>query len=137
MRSPKILIAGVFCLICLVTVDGCLDKADKANASAQTLAAAAQNTYIRYLRLREACEIPSVQDIPRLCWAEDIRALHPIRVYLHRCNVVVVQNASEDMEEGRYVCIPISSYLPQSGDDGFTFGNQSGPVLDFRRTVCD
>jgi hypothetical protein len=38
-----------------------------------------------------------------------------------RVNIVVVQKIAGDVEEGKYIYIPVSSYLPQPGDDGFEF----------------
>ena len=78
-------------------------------------------------------------------WADGIKALNPIKVYAHRTNIVVVQRISSDgTEEGKYICIPISSYLPMTGDDGFVFspeplnGNtytlHNKGVFDFKRT---
>jgi hypothetical protein len=58
--------------------------------------------------------------------------------------VVVVQRIRDAVEEGKYICIPISSDLPQPGDDGFEFtpnplnGNRytlGDGVFDFRRTI--
>jgi hypothetical protein len=60
-------------------------------------------------------------DIPPAHWAERIRALQPLKVYTHRVNIVVVQRVTDGIEEGKYIYIPISSYLPEQGDDGFEF----------------
>lgn len=82
--------------------------------------------------------------IPPQCWAASIKALQPIKVYTHRVNVVVVQRAHDGVEEGKYIYIPISSYLPQNGVDGFEFtpnpqqGNMyytGDGVFDFKRTL--
>ncbi len=80
-------------------------------------------------------------DIPPSCWDEPIKDLRPVKVYLHRVNVVVVLRFKDNVEEGKYIYQPISSYLPQNGDDGFEFtpnplqGNvyQLHEVLDYRR----
>jgi hypothetical protein len=56
--------------------------------------------------------------------------------------MVVVQRIHDVIEKGKYIYIPISSYLPNSGDDGFEFapnplqGNvyHVHEVLDFKRT---
>ena len=48
-------------------------------------------------------------------------ALHPLRVYSHRVNIVVVQKESDSVEEGTYICPLISSYYPMNGQDGFTY----------------
>ena len=77
-------------------------------------------------------------------WADGIKALNPIKVYKHRNNIVVVQRISDGIEEGKYICIPISSYLPMTGDDGFVFspeplnGNTytlGNGVFGFRRST--
>ena len=77
-------------------------------------------------------------------WADGIKALNPIKVYTHRVNIVVVQRISDGVEEGKYIYIPISSYLPMTGDDGFVFSPEplSGNtytlgdgVFDFKRTI--
>jgi hypothetical protein len=82
--------------------------------------------------------------IPSKYWTEPIKALRPIRVYVHHHNLVVVQKVSDNMEEGKYIMNEISSYLPKSGDDGFSFspnpksatGGLSYPadgVLEFKK----
>jgi len=40
-------------------------------------------------------------------------------------NVVVVQRPPATWKKGKYVTMLISSYVPQNGDDGFTFTNQT------------
>ena len=68
-------------------------------------------------------------------WPDRIKALNPIKVYTHRVNVVVVQRLSDGTEEGKYIYIPISSYLPRSGDDAFTFARtETNGVYDYRRS---
>lgn len=73
-------------------------------------------------------------NIPPKYWTEEIRALDPIRVYIHRANLAVVQKVVGDAEEGKYFYIPISSYLPMTGDDGFTFVCTNG-YLNFTRPM--
>ena len=135
MEPSKMLVAAAFCLVCLFA--GCNGKPGRANPSAQILGAAAQDTYVRFLKTHRGDEIASGQEIPASCWAAEIRALRPLRVYLHRVNVVVVQKADGNIEQGKYIYILISSYLPQSGDDGFTFMNPDGPVCDFKRSLSN
>jgi hypothetical protein len=48
---------------------------------------------------------------------------------------VVVQAASADTEEGKYIAVLISSYAPCSDDDGFTFTRDNGCVYDFKRNL--
>ncbi|MFC1525409.1 hypothetical protein ACFL6X_01205 [Candidatus Latescibacterota bacterium] len=85
----------------------------------------------------------SGDDIPPAYWAEAIKALQPLKVYLHRINIVVVQRVTDGIEEGKYIYIPVSSYLPQSGVDGFelTPNPMSGDtytlgdgIFEFKRT---
>lgn len=79
---------------------------------------------------------PTEGVIPPEYWTGPIKALHPLTVYTHRVNVVVVQRIRDGIEEGKYIYIPISSYLPHSGDDGFEFmPNPQKGVYDFKRTV--
>jgi len=71
--------------------------------------------------IRKIGQIRAEEDIPSVCWAERITALHPLKVYAHRVNLVVVQKLTGTREEGLYIYIPISSYLPHTGVDGFEF----------------
>ncbi len=83
-------------------------------------------------------------EIPPVYWADRIRALNPIRIYTHRVNIVIVQRVGDGTEEGKYIYNPLSSYLPETGDDGFVFNPnpRSGDtytlgdgVFDFKRTI--
>jgi hypothetical protein len=74
-------------------------------------------------------------EIPPVYWPDRIKALNPIKVYTHRVNIVVVQRANRGSEEGMYINIPVSSYLPRSGDDGFTFTRTDiDGAYDYRRS---
>ncbi len=128
--------AGV-CLGWLFMAVGCGDRAGSIDTrpSSDTLSMAALSTHARYVQMRGASEIPPFQEIPRSCWAKEIRGLHPLRVCLHRANLVVVQKESDGVEEGKYISTIISSYAPRSGDDDFTFTNHEGSVCDFKRSV--
>jgi hypothetical protein len=103
----------------------------------------AQATYAAYVQAFNAGTETLTTEIPSTYWADRIRALDPVKVYTHRISIVVVQRISDGTEEGRYIYLPISSYLPQTGDDGFTFSPdpKSGDiytlgngVFDFKRT---
>lgn len=104
---------------------------------------AAWRTHAAYNRAVGAGEIEPSENIPSLYWADRIKDLNPIRVYTHRVNIVVVQQMSGNVEKGKYIYIPISSYMPMSGEDGFAFspdplqGNQyhSAESLDYTRTI--
>ncbi len=94
---------------------------------------------------RNASGMPGSEDgIPSQYWADPIKALHPVKVYTHRVNLVVVRHVHDGIEEGKYIYISISSYLPWPGDDGFEFtpnplsGNKytlGEGVFDFKRTI--
>jgi hypothetical protein len=83
-------------------------------------------------------------EIPSKYWAEPIKALNPLRVYLHRVNVVVAQRISDGVEEGKYIVIVISSYLPQNKVDRFEYTPNpqrdnlfyaGDEVLDYKRVL--
>ena len=113
------------------------------NAIPDTLEGAAHQTYAAHVRAVNAGETDLSGVIPPLYWAEKIKKLNPIRVYTHRVNIVVVQKVFDNVEEGKYIPIPVSSYLPMSGEDGFVFtpnpkkGNKYylSEVFDFIRTI--
>ncbi|MBN1456928.1 MAG: hypothetical protein JW912_03655, partial [Sedimentisphaerales bacterium] len=75
------------------------------------------------------------ENIPEQYWSGLIRALKPLRVYTHRSNVVVTLKVHDYIEEGVYISIPISSYLPVNGDDGFMFGNLVEDCYMYKRSV--
>ncbi len=106
----------------------------EASPSVSSLTKAAEQTYAN-----ARSTSPTEGVIPPECWAAPIKALHPITVYTHRVNLVVVQRVHDGIEEGKYLYIPISSYLPHSGDDGFEFSPDKDTlgkgVYDFKRTV--
>ena len=117
--------------------------AGSALPSADGLSAAAYGTYIDYRNGVRAGAENRQDEIPQKYWAPPIKALNPVKVYLHRVNVVVVQRVHDGIEEGKYIHILISSYLPLTGDDGFEFtpnplnGNKydlGDGGLDFKRT---
>jgi hypothetical protein len=102
------------------------------------LQADAWATQVAYVRAINAGTEKRGEEIPPACWADGIKALHPIKVYFHRVNIVVVQRISDGTEEGKYIYIPVSSYLPRSGDDGFTFTpdpTDGHTVFDFKRML--
>ena len=67
-------------------------------------------------------------EIPPAYWDPGIQRLHPVKVYTHRANLVVVQRMSGGNEKGKYIYLTISSFLPVSAwfshkhvVDGFVF----------------
>jgi len=116
--------------------------------SPDDLSNAAHQTYANYNRAFQAGEEKAQEgsaeiEIPSKYWADPIKALKPLKVYIHLVNIVVVQRIQNGIEEGKYIYIPVSSYLPQNGVDGFEYKPNpqrdnmfySGDdVLEFRRT---
>ncbi len=111
-----------------------------------TLSGAALQMYVNYskaLSTGQQKRTEEESEIPSKYWTDPIKELKPVRVYTHRVNIVVVQRIENGIEEGKYIYIPVSSYLPHSGVDGFEFipnpqqGNRySMPkdALEFKRT---
>jgi hypothetical protein len=97
----------------------------------------AHRTYAAHVRAFNAKAAQPGPDIPCPYWTDRIKALHPLKVYTHRVNIVVVQKVVGDIEQGKYIYIPVSSYIPMTGDDGFTFTpTKDDGVLDFKRSTA-
>ncbi len=142
----RVLLAGL-CLM-LLAACGCQSNEEPESPSlSPDNADLVEAAYATYLARRDATRggtpDPTNEFYPTY-WADGIKALNPIKVYKHMINVVVVQRISDGIEEGKYIVIPISSYLPVTGDDGFVFspeplnGNTYSlgtGVFDFKRTI--
>lgn len=85
------------------------------------LPGAANATYVKYMQAVTAASPHPADQIPQTYWADGIKALNPVRVYKHRVNIVVVEREKDGIEEGKHISLPISSYHPANGEDGFTF----------------
>ena len=144
--KTRLVFAGCVVLTTLGFACGCREnpKAVSPALFPDGLAEDAQKTYSAHVRALNAGGEKLGNEIPPGCWAERIKALHPLKVYTHRANIVVVQRLNDSVEEGKYINILISSYLPQTGDDGFVFSPnpKSGStyrlgngVFDFKRTT--
>lgn len=133
-------------LVVFFAVSSCQTKpaVETTSLSRSDLVEAAYQTYANRVRAVNMGENPFPPEIPEQYWAEGIRELKPIKVYKHRVNIVVVQKVRDNVEEGKYICIPVSSYLPMNGVDGFTY--QPNPwksnkyylgdgIFDYRRTI--
>jgi hypothetical protein len=123
--------------VCLFVVFGCKKKQNGEDAGLlpDNLAVSALQTHIQYIKAVNSGVQGSSDEIAKKYWTDEIKMLEPIRVYRHRGNIVVVQRASANWEEGLYISIMISSYAPQSGDDGFTFTDIGNSVYDFKRVI--
>jgi len=121
----------------LLVIPGCQKKPGSGDAGIipDNLAASALQTHMQYIKaVNSGAQEPS-DEISEQYWSDEIKRLKPIKVYRHRSNIVVVQKASANIQEGKYISIMISSYAPQSGDDGFTFTNIGNGVHDFKRVI--
>lgn len=136
----------VLILVLMFGLSACQEKSsiDKTTLSTSELAESAYQTYSRYIRAINAGEEVAKPEIPERYWDEPIRELKPIKVYTHRINIVVVQKIRDGVEEGKYIYISDSSYLPMDGIDGFTYnpnpkkGNYyylGDGIFDYRRTI--
>ena len=138
-----------FCWLCVILLAGCAGQSHTGDLQSPPLfgdeiTGDAQVTQTAYLKAINAGTEKSSTEIPAAYWANGIKQLNPIKVYTHRINIVVVQRVTDRTEEGKYIYIPFSSYLPQSGDDGFVFSPNPGSgntytlgngVFDFKRTA--
>ena len=131
------LIAFVCLFGFLFIVFGCEKKPDSGNVSPvpANLSVAALQTHARYIKAINAGQQERSDEIPEKYWTDEIKRLNPIKVYMHRSNIVVVQKASANRQEGLYISMMISSYAPRSGDDGFTFTDLGNSVYEFERAI--
>lgn len=133
MKMRFAAIGGAVTAICLIC--GCFSHSQTGSPSLfpDNLMGDAYRTYSAWAKSNAGTENWG-DHIPPAYWADRIKALHPLRVYSHRANIVVVQKIVGDVEEGKYIYIPVSSYLPQTGDDGFEFTpNPRTGAYDFKR----
>jgi hypothetical protein len=86
-----------------------LDKAQR-----EAIVAAANQAFGKHVKGERKKEAPD--EIVAANWGEAITKLKPIRVRNDRVNLAIVLSEKDGMEEGLYVSIPISSYLPRIGD---------------------
>ena len=132
---------GALVAVCALGISACRTQPSDAEQRrpAYALPQAAEQTRVAHMRAVEAGKekrSSGEANIPESYWADGIKALQPVKVYTHRVNVVVVQRVSDGVEHGKYIYVFTSSYIPISGDDGFTFAakpNDDGS-LDFTRT---
>ncbi len=137
MQTNSIVLICVFLLV-VGCVCACRPASRPAASSGSpdhpdSLCQDATETYMAYVK---AFKPGAATEVPSDYWSKGIRALQPVRVYLHRANLVVVMGVAGKIEQGKYIQGPVSSYFPQSGDDGFEFSSSPGTgygVYDFKR----
>ena len=122
--------------VCLSGLSGCQPQRPSPAAPAlpSGLVEAAWKMHTAFVRDKNTPAGQPEAQIPSSYWLEPIKALTPLKVYLHRSNIVVVQTITDGVESGKYISIPISSYSPQNGDDGFTFTLSAESVFAYRRS---
>lgn len=137
MFSFRSLIVAVCLFSCLFVVFGCQKKPASGDAGPipDNLATAALQTHIQYINAVNLGEQEPSDEIPKKYWTDEIKRLNPIKVYRHGTNIVVVQKATANRQEGLYIILIISSYAPRSGDDGFTFIDIGNSVYRFKRVI--
>jgi len=129
---------AVVCLFgCLFVVFGCKKKPDSEDARIipDNLAIAALQTHMQYIKAVNSGEQEPSDEISKQYWTDEIKRLKPIKVYRHGTNIVVVQKSTDNIQEGLYIILMISSYAPRSGDDGFTFTEIGNSVYKFERVI--
>ena len=131
------LIVVVCFLGCLLVICGCQKKpgGEDTNTIPDNLAVSALQTHAQYINEVNSGQQERSDEIPRKYWTDEIKSLNPIKVYMHRTNIVAVQKTTAEKQEGLYISIMISSYVPQSGDDGFTFTDLGNSVYKFERVI--
>ena len=76
----------------------------------EAIVAAANNAYKLHVNGPRMKESPD--DIDKANWGDAIARLKPIRVRNDRVNIAIVLAENDGVEEGLYVSLPISSYIP-------------------------
>jgi hypothetical protein len=97
------------------------------------LSMAAMRTERRYREAVDSGELTPYGPIPPEMWEPAIKGLNPIRIYMHRMNLVIVQQEIGGREEGIYLTNPISSYAPFGNDDGFETSREADGLIHDRR----
>ena len=131
------LIVPVCMFVYLLVIPGCQKKPGSKDAGfiPENLSTAALQTHAQYIKAVNSGQQERSEEIPKKYWTDEIKKLKPIKVYMHRTNIVVVQKASANIQEGLYIAIMISSYAPRSGDGGFTFTEIGNSVYEFERVI--
>lgn len=137
-----LLFAGALMMLMTVLLSGCMqgiaDPGSTYRKGLQREAWRTQEAYDQALLHRERSRL----EIPPQYWAAEIARLQPVKVYIHRVNLVVVLAVQDGVEHGLYIYLPTSrlhpreSWVPRSGVDGFVFRSQwRRDVFHFSREV--
>lgn len=127
-------------LALMIGLAGVAQSADPQSPAAAVMrlgaAALVRDAWATQARLVKARRT-STGDVPPEFWVGALKELNPRRVYLHRVNVVAVLRAEGQSEEGLYICLPISSYIPMHGTDSFEYSRLARDVMAYRRTLSE
>lgn len=55
-------------------------------------------------------------EVPEEFWAQEIKDENPIKVYSHNSNIALVFIETKKTEQGIYIHVPFSSYMPINND---------------------
>ncbi len=147
LRESGTMFGASLLLLSIFAVSQDEQTSRKQSSSSAGLPAAAHETYVNYNRAYQAGKVTVQREgdevqLPSNYWADPIMALNPLKVYMHRMNIVVVLQFNGKIEEGKYILLPITSYLPTNGVDGFEYTPNpqrdnkfyaGDEVLDYRR----
>ena len=116
MKRLTILVTSIFLLpVCSIAGDGVTHKTER------DLSRAAEKTAERYYEAINNNSENNLDEIPEKYWDKLIKELNPIKLYMHRVNIVIVLTIDGQVETGRYVYQPLSSFIPVDRTDGFKF----------------
>jgi hypothetical protein len=108
---------------------------------APELIQAAQSTHSNFVKALNEGKVKSGEtEIAPEYWADAVKDHKPVRVYTHRANIVLVLRVDKDgTEEGLYIHIPVSSFIPQTGAriDGFLFNPRGLENMDVEKGVLE
>ncbi len=119
--SKRIVFSIIFLLLTTVFLNSCNNNKSDSTSSEieidENLISAATETSSNFNGTDVQRVIYQFNEIPNELWASEIEAMEPIRVYSHNNNIVIVLVDTNDREEGIYVYVPFSSYLPESDEN--------------------
>ena len=127
----------IVCLFGLLIIPACQKKSGSGDVSniPENLSISALQIHAQYIKAVNSGKQERTEEIAKKYWTDEIKKLNPIKIYLHGTNIVVVQKETANKQEGLYIILMISSYMPRSGDDGFTFTDIGNSVYRFERVV--
>lgn len=76
----------------------------------------------------------TADEIPDKYWNEAIKKLKPARLYMHFANLFIVLKVKDEIEEGIYIYMPVSSSLPTS-TKSITFTKIKDDVYKYRQPL--